>query len=266
MTLDTISANRIDYTNIDEVCGYQMLLCALYENEASHIYPSKFSPTLRKIECEGLETIREIQSIIESLINGSELPTVDTKAGDGNADRSVRLGDMPRNNDRSVSLGDIPRLLQAYDLLYRICHGHPDYGYLRKVRLRTADRWLRGDKSIPKTDVVLLLLAEVDRDPRAVDERYANYALGVLSDWIDELSVHGTFTGIPMSETYRRLTYILTTDLRPFLGRSEQKICKARWAKAYLLPESEIDLLDTPALRSYAAFASAIPTTLQPTH
>lgn len=229
---DIISAKDIDYSNLDEVCGYQMLLCRMYECEGGFNLPAKSTSLTGEIARQAGIWLREVKSLITSVLCGS---------------------------NQNADLGDIPRLLQSYDLLHRIGNGISCQDYLREVKLRTVDRWLSGDRSISQTDVTLLLLSEIDRDIMGLGQRYVDFAVGELAGWVDEMYRYGEFAGASISETYRRLAYLMDADLSAFLGSGRQEGVKAGWAMAYLLPDDEIDSLNTLALWDYLHFVWSIP-------
>ncbi len=218
------AASDIDYSNVDEVCGYQLLLCKIFERAGGSDYPLVTNATIRKVQREGIIWLREVKSMIADILDG--------KANDFAA---------------------IPDLLSAYDFFYRVCNGGTCYDYLREVKLDTVDRWLQGDKSISDTDVVLLLLTEADRDIRSIDKRYSDFAFSVLGEWIDELAKYGRFINIPLAEAYKRLAYMLKDDLFAYLGRKEkQDAAKMAWTKRYALENQS--MFDSRTLLRYIGF------------
>lgn len=127
---------------------------------------------------------------------------------------------------------------------------------VRTRRLREADNWLRGKSSLTKTDVVLLILAEAERDMRSLSRRYADFAFGVVGRWVDELIRYGTFQNTSLDESYRRLQYLLDADLLAYLGSYEdQHRLKAEWAEEYTVAQPST--LPPSALLSYIPFAAA---------
>lgn len=229
---EIIPANNIDYRNVDEVCSYQSLLCKIYECEGGFDIPAKSTPATRDISRQCIGWLREVKIIIESILSGTA---------------------------SCADLGDIPRLLQSYDFLYRIGNGTPCYDYIRKVKLRTADLWVKGDKSISQTYVVLLLLSEIDRNIGGVEERYAKYAINIMFSWVDELVEYGEFKDISMAETYRRLSYLLNADLFAYMSREDEAKVKTQWVSAHTLTGVQIDALDTDTLWAYADFVESMP-------
>jgi len=218
------AASTIDYLNVDEVCGYQLLLCKIFERAGGFDYPLKTNATIREVQREGKIWLREIRFLISGILDG-----------------------------KVKDLASMPELISSYDFFYRVCTGGQCYDYLREVKLKTVDRWLKGDKSISDTDVVLLLLSETDRDIRALDKRYSDFAFGVLGEWIDELARYGNFIDIPLAETYKRLVYMLKDDLFAYLGRKEkQDAAKVVWTKRYALENHS--MLDSRTLLRYISF------------
>jgi len=219
-----VPATDIDYSNVDEICGYQLLLCRMFEKARGFRYPPVTNVTIREVRREGRIWLREVRFLISDILNGKQR-----------------------------DLASITELIPAYDLFYRVCNGAPCYDYLREVKLRTADRWLRGDKSISNTDVVLLLLSETCRDIRTLEKRYSGYVLGVYGKWIDELVRYGRFIDIPMAEAYKRLIYMLKDDLFAYFGSKEkQDAVKTVWTKEYILDDHT--KLDTRTLFRYIGF------------
>jgi len=252
-TMTTPSATSLDYTDVDEICGYQLLLCKLYERAGGFDYDHRRTPRIVELRDQARIWLRHVRPLIDSRLN--------------------HIGDNDENAENDYNA--VPRLLASYDLLYRICNGTPCFGYLRDIRLKLADRWVKGDRSITQTEIVLELLKEVARDNNTLDKRYSLYALTVKERWIRDLVMHdarftmhnrlrasannSTFNQssnqpIPFKETYSRLAYLLKEDLFSFLGQRDQHRYKNEWIATYTLTDKEIDGLDTPTLRSYMAF------------
>lgn len=225
------AAADIDYTDVDAIYGYHLLLGKICEMQGGLDCPPVNNATVREIRKQGQCWLREVKALVGSILS-SPIPQV-----------------MPV----IPNLGDMPELVHAYDLMYRITNGTPCYEYLRMVKLKTADRWIKGDRSISGTDVALLLLSEVDRDIRSLDSRYSDYALGVLDSWVDDLDRNGRFTDTPLSEAYTRLTYLLRTDLFVYYGdKDSQDKAKLRWVREYILPDHAD--LDIHTLSRYIPF------------
>ncbi len=259
-TMTTPSA--LDYTNVDEICGWQLLLCKLYERAGGFDYDHRRTARIVALRNQARIWLRHVRHAIDSGLNY----TGENSKNEKNVE-----------NDENVDNADnsIPRLLASYDLMYRLCNGAPCFDYLRDIRLKLADRWVKGDRSIPETDMVLELLKEVDRDNLTLDRRYSAYALSVKEKWIRQFcqcppinqfpinrstnpqSTNQPVPNQPISyrETYLRLAYLLKEDLFIFLGRQEQNRYKNNWIATYSLSDEETDGLDTPALRSYIAVA-----------
>lgn len=200
------AATDVDYSSIDEIYGYHMLMCKIFERAGGMDYPPVNNVTIRACQRQGLIWLREVKLLISDILDGKS----------------------------TVPLAAIPDLASAYDMMHRICNGNPCFDYIRDVRFKTVGRWIHGDRSISQTDVALLLLTEIDRDIRGVDERYTDFALRILDSWIGELIEYGRFIDAPAPEVYSRLTYILKTDLFVFLGSKEREdAAKRAWTKEY---------------------------------
>lgn len=226
-------ATAIDYANPDEICGYQLLLCKIYEQEGGFGHPAAATAAIHSIVKQGHVWLAEVRTVIEDIVFSSAA------------------------TPRPITLSALPGILDAYDLMFRICNGRHCLDYIRQVRLKAIGRWLAGDKSISETEIVLMILSEVKRDLPTLDKRYPEYALGVIESWIDELTAGRRFAHIPLQEAYRRLTYLLGADLFVYLGSKEQHRIKAQWVQDYTLTDDQVDALDAPTLWSYIAFTNA---------
>ncbi len=224
-----IPAVDLDYADVDEICGYQQLLCKLYELAGGFAARAGSNPAIREARVQGDVWLKSVEVLIEKTLTAPD-------------------------SAEGITLGAVPRLLDAYDLLCRVCRGAPARDFIRKARLRAADLWAKGNRSISQTNVVLGILREVSGDNRALEGRYTRFALSVLGRWIDELTRYGRFHDIPPHEAYSRLACLLRTDLYGYLGSREQSGLKARWAKSYALSDDRLDSLSANDLRSYIAF------------
>jgi len=232
--MDTITippAAAIDYTDVDEIYGYHLLLSKIFERAGGFDYPSGNNATIREVQKQGLIWLRKVKFLISDILKG-----------------------RPATDGRKLPVLDaIPDLVNAYDFMYRISNGGPCPDFIRDVKLRTADCWIKGDKSISETEIALLLLSETDRDIRALDDRYSEYALRVEDSWIGELVRYGKFIDTPMSEAYSRLSYILKNDLFVYFGGKErQDTVKTAWTKEYMLQDHSD--LDSRTLLRYIGF------------
>jgi len=235
MTVNNIAIPKavdIDYSNAGEVCGYQLLLCKIFEKAGGFSYPLVSNQTIREVRNEGRIWLNKVKTVIDYIL---ESP-------------------IPRSSDvRMLTLKEIPDLLSSYDFFYRVCNGSPVFDFLREARLKAVDRWLKGDKSITQTDIVLLILCEADRDIKTLDSRYSRYGCSVMEAWIDELCRYGRFRGITLPEVYGRLCYLLKNNLVAYLGGKKQDEIKARWADTYKL--DDLSAIDTTTLWKYIVFA-----------
>lgn len=225
-------AMDVNYSDAAEVCGYQGLLCKKYEQAGGFSYPPVANAVTAGVRKHGMIWLREVRTLIDSVLNG-------TGTGD-------------------LTLASVPGLLSSYEFFYSVCKGANCRNYVREVAIRTTERWVKGDRSIPQTDVALLLLREIDLDIRAVENRYIDFALGVMGSWIEELTYYGGFRNTPCVEAYRRITYLVKQDLSLFVGSKEQTFVKSQWICKFTLSDRDIDNLDTPSLRSYITFVSTV--------
>lgn len=222
----------INYSDATEACGYQWLLCKKYEQAGGFSYPPVANAVTAGVRRQGSIWLREVRTLIDSVLKGA------------------RTGDM--------TLASVPGLLSSYEFFYSICKGANCRDYVREVAIKTTERWVKGDRSITQTDVALLLLREIDLDIRKIENRYIDFALGVMSSWIEELTLYGQFRDITCGEAYRRLTYLLKKDLSFFIGSKEQAAEKTQWIRKFTLSDRDIDNLDTPSLRSYITFVNTV--------
>ncbi len=225
------AAAGIDYTDADEIYGYHLLLCKIFERAGGFDYPPVNNATILKIQKQSLIWLREVEFLICNILKGK--PAAECQ--------------------RLPALADIPDLVYAYDFMYRISNGVPCFDYLRDVKLRTLDCWIKGDKSISETEVALLFLSETDRDIRTLDKRYSDYILSVEDLWIGELVRYGRFIDTTMSEAYSRLSYILKNNLFVYFGdKKRQDAIKTEWTKKYVLQDHTS--LDLRTLFRYIGF------------
>ena len=223
---DIPSAVSIDYTNADEICGYQMLLCKMYERAGGFKLPQTSNKVTLVIRREGLTWLRKVKASIGSIFNGSS----------------------------SLNLGDIPTLIDSYDFFYRVCHGTPDFDFIRQVRINAADRYAKGDKSISASQLALMLNKEISRDIRNIDKRYLSFAGSVKTEWIRDLEKYGRLSGMPMKEAYEVLKYLLYENLSVYLSDPN---AKSKWIASYMIDDEGLDILDSDTLWAYLGFEQA---------
>lgn len=234
-----IPAHDIDYNDAEEICGYQLLLCKTYERAGGFDCFHRPTAELREVHGQGVIWLGKVKLLIERILS-SPLP------GRGTPTQS-------ESSTSGLDLGAVPDLLGAYDLLHRVCRGIPCFDYLRRVKLQTADRWAKGDRTISDTDVALLLLSEAKRDIRTLGKRYASHAFQALGTWIEELSRYTRFPGITDTEAYKRLAYVLKDDLTAYVGtKGTQDTLKSAWVRTYTV--EDVKPLDTPTLFRYIGF------------
>lgn len=222
-------AASIDYSDVEEICGYQHLLCKMFERAGGFAYPYKVNATIRQVQSQGHIWLRNVRNIIDGIIDGT--------------------------HSEGLTLGNVPRMISSYDFLYRICNGKPTAEYTREVRLKTADRWVKGNKSISQTDVVLGILHEANSNFRMIGNKYLTYAYTVVGEWIKELNTYGKFRYISSGEAYSRLTYLLKCNLFAYIGSKDQLKIKAQWIRSYTLTESQLEMLSGADLWSYLGFS-----------
>lgn len=237
MTPCMIPANGIDYTDADEICGYQQLLCKSFERAGGFELPRRTNATIRAVQTQGLVWLERVKIIIEEILAPSKDP--------GSTSASV------------LTLDAIPQLLNSYDFFYRVCHRETCFDYLRKVRLRAADQWVKGNNSISQTRVALMLRREFHRDIRTLEQRYIDFSGSVMTSWIDDLEYNGRLRDTTPDETYDVLRYLLNENLFAYIADDKSKI---RWIKRYTLSDRELDLLNTKTLWSYIGFDQTVAT------
>lgn len=218
-------ADVINYSDAEEVCGYQMLLCKLYEACGGFSYPRVTNTNIRFIESQGRVWLGNVKNRIDGIVE---------------------------SKTSALTLADIPGLLASYDFLYRICNGTPCCDYLKRIRLAAVQRWLNGDKSISSTDVALMIADEMKRDMRGLDGRYSTYYFRTEEQWVDELACHGRFMNLPLREVYDRLRLLLNQDLFAYLNSKEQQRFKRKWVETNKL--TDLSTIDIPAHWAYIGF------------
>lgn len=230
ITLNIPEADSIDYGNSDEICGYQLLLSKMFELAGGLNVPSTSNREIISIQREGLIWLNKVKGVISSLFMSS-IP--------------------PDTTDLKINLGDIPAIIGAYDFLYRVCHGSPCFDFIKDIRFKTANRWVKGDRSISEAQVALMLRREINRDIRKVEERYLNFSGSVMDSWINDLNIYGTLKGLSSEDAYQVLDFLLRSDLFAFGVKKEDKL---KWIRTYSLSDVAIDRLDTGAFWAYSGF------------
>lgn len=228
------SANTVNYSDAHEICGYQLLLCKMFEAAGGFAYPRISNKETLTIRREGKEWLKKVRKAIDDLFASPILPQKDSTG---------------------ITLNDIPALLSAYDFFYRVCHGAPCFDYLRKIRLMAANRYAKGDKSISQTQVALMLRTEANRDARSMDQRYLEFSGSVMESWIEDLEKYGKLRNMPLHEAYDVLKFLLSENLFAFISSNSSK---QRWIKAYTLKEEDIEALDIKTLIAYIGFEHAV--------
>lgn len=230
------SAKDIDYTSVDEICGYQTLLCKIFEKAGGFSVGIASGKEIIMVRREGIIWLREVKAIINKILS-APLPEVEET--------------IPHSSLLVPNLKDVPRLLSSYDFFYRVCHRSPCFTFVRDTTLRAVDRWTNGDRSISKARVALLMQKEVNRDIRAIPQRYVSFAMKTLESWVDELRRHGRLQNIPGDDAYLVMSSLLWQDLY-ILGVTGDE--KRGWIETYTLADSEIDKLDARTLWTYMDF------------
>ncbi|MCM1141512.1 MAG: hypothetical protein NC453_23320 [Muribaculum sp.] len=225
-----VPANSIDYSNVDEICGYQMLLCKIFEKSGGFGVGVSSGKEIVMVKREGITWLQLVKGAINKVF---EAP--------------ITYG----RTDEELTLGDIPRILTSYDFLYRICHQEPCFTYVRDIILKVTDRWIKGDKSISSTCVTLLLQKEITRDIRLIPKRYSDFAMSTLGSWVKELNISGRLQDISTEDAYSVISFLLWQNLSVFDVKENDK---RRWIETYTLSDSEIDNLDSRALWAYMDF------------
>ena len=221
------SAKDIDYTSVDEICGYQMLLCKLFEKAGGFGIGFASSKEIAMVRREGMTWLQNVEEAIKRILYS------------------------PGTNDKVVkrlTLGAIPRILTSYDFFYRVCHSGPCFTFVRDTALKVADNWVHGDKSISTACVTLLLLKEIERDILAIPQRYIDFSMRVLDSWIKELRSFGRLQNLSSADSYSVMSFLLLCDLFAFgVSRAE----RIQWIETYTLSVGEIDKLDAMTLWAY---------------
>lgn len=226
-------AESVDYANADEICGYQLLLCKMFEQAGGLNIPTASNKETSAIRREGLTWLRNVKGIIENLF----LSPI-----------------TPDSSCVKIILGDIPDILGSYEFFYYVCHGRLCSDFIKDIRFKTANRWLDGDKSITEAQVALMLRKEINRDIRKIEQRYLDFSGSVMTSWITYLRIYGNLKDMTCLDAYRVLDFLLRDDLFAFGVNKEDKL---KWLKAYTLSESEIDRLNLDNLWAYMRFNQA---------
>lgn len=229
--LDIPSATAINYHDADEVCGYQLLLCKIFEREGGLNYPPATNRLTAAIKREGMIWLSEVKKSIAELFTS---PIA--------------------REDFGIGLEDIPRILEAYDFFYRVCHGAACKDFIRDIVLKSADRYVKGDKSISQAQVALMLLKEMERNVLTMEDRYLTFSVTVMECWVNDLERTGKIGQVSESDSYDILNYLLFRDLLAFGIKRDGKL---KWIKSYVLSDEVLDSLETKTFLRYIGFNQA---------
>lgn len=232
-------AKDIDYTNVDEICGYQMLLCKIFEKAGGFNVGIASNKEIIMVRREGMIWLRDVKSIINNILSA---PIPEASA-------------IPASSPHTPNLKDVPRLLASYDFFYRVCHRGPCFTFVRDTTIKTVDRWTNGDRSISKARVALLMLKEINRDIRAIPQRYVDFGMRVLESWINELRRYGRLQDLSQEDSYLVISFLLWYDLYVFGVSKDERI---KWIETYTLSVCEIENLDERTLWAYMDFDQRI--------
>lgn len=227
-------ATSINYLDADEICGYQLLLCKMFESEGGFQIPAVSNRITALVGREGSIWLRKVKALIKSILSED-------------ASKESTCRSLP-------NLGEIPRLLYSYDFFHRVCNGFPCYDFIREVVLKSANRYVKGDKSLSQAQVALMLEKEADRDIRTMEKRYLTFGEKMMEKWIDSLEHNGRINQVSESDSYEILKYLLLSDLFAF---GIKRSAKLRWIESHLLSDDELETLDTRTFWQYIGFDQA---------
>lgn len=216
------SAKDIDYSNVAEICGYQMLLCKIFERAGGFGAGIASNNEIAMVRREGMTWLQNVEKTIKRIL--------DSQTNDG------------------LRLEAVPRLLASYDFFYRVCHSCTCFTFVRDTALTVADKWVHGDKSISTACVTLLLLKEIERDILAIPQRYIDFSMRVLESWIKELRRYGRLQNLSSADSYSVMSFLLLCDLFVFGVSRDERI---QWIETYTLSIGDIDKLDAMTLWAY---------------
>ena len=229
--MDIPSASAVNYHDADEVCGYQLLLCKIFEREGGLNYPPTTNRLTAAIKREGKIWLREVKKSVAEL-----------------------FASPITSEDFGIGLEDIPRILESYDFFYRICHGAACNEFIRDIGLKSANRYVKGDKSITQAQVALMLLKGMERNILTMEDRYLTFSVKEMECWVNDLERTGKIAHVSENDSYDILNYLLIQDLFAFGIKRDVKL---RWIKSYTLSDEVLDSLETKTFLRYIRFNQA---------
>ena len=57
-------AADVDYTNVEEICGYQILLSKIFEESGGFVWPQVVNPIIIEVQRQGAYWLKEVRQII----------------------------------------------------------------------------------------------------------------------------------------------------------------------------------------------------------
>lgn len=145
-----------------------------------------------------------------------------------------------------------PEVLDAFDLMHRICRKRPASAeILEREREAVLREYLGGNHSISSTRLMEMLSLELSRKQGQLCQQYVDWYFSNITDWCDTLVKDGTFPELPAEERYPRLSILLRENLTAYFGRDAEKQ-KQQWARGNISANPE--QLSPAALRQYIVF------------
>lgn len=145
-----------------------------------------------------------------------------------------------------------PEVLDAFDLMHRICRKRPASAeILEREREAVLREYLGGNHSISSTRLMEMLGLELSRKQGQLRRQYVDWYFSNITEWCDTLAKDGTFPELPAEERYPRLSILLRENLTAYFGRDAEKQ-KQQWARGNI--SSNPEQLSPAALSQYIVF------------
>ena len=145
-----------------------------------------------------------------------------------------------------------PEVLDAFDLMHRICRKRPAPAEIQeRERELLVKEYLRGNHSIPVSGLMAMMSIWLVRIPEKNVRQYAEWYFNNITDWCDILVKKGTFPELPSEERFARLSILLRENLTAYFG-GDAEMQKQQWASGNL--SSNPEQLSPAALRQYLIF------------
>lgn len=152
------------------------------------------------------------------------------------------------------SAKDVFELKDLYEMSSSMAGVRLSSDFVPRQFVRAVGLWLKGDKSISEEELMLMLRPVIQRDIRAVDDRYSSWYFDLEERWLDELEYSRGFESVSFSQSMQRFSLLLREDLWMYYSDNADRV-KQRWVKNHI--DADIAKMPLDSLHAYRGFLFA---------